>query len=405
MAMHGLIIHMSLNGWEFGNGDQLQKGTCPEKVMKSVVRPFCNRSILLILSILGFEMTLTAHCNGEDDLLACCVLPAGFQTDKYCAESQTTWGFFGHQLINKMAVFTLPESELFAFYKRHLTWIEEHAVDPDKRRYAFKEEAPRHFIDLDRYGAWPHDTLPRKWEDAVALFGEEQVVANGIAPWHIERTMVMLTKAFRDGNLKTILRHSTDLGHYVGDMHVPLHSTENYNGGMTGQHGIHGFWESRLPELYADQYDYLTGTATYLSDVPAVIWRAALASSAAVDSVLRIERELGLATKADARYTYEERGAAVIRVYSRDYSFHYHQELNGMVERRMMASIRIVGSCWYSAWVDAGKPALPEGLLNPPDGVERMLQGVVDRAFSRGQIEGPEHENYGQEMKEAEPAP
>ena len=46
------------------------------------------------------------------------------------------WGFFGHKKINRVAVFTIPESSLFKFYKENIDFITEHAVDPDKRRYA-----------------------------------------------------------------------------------------------------------------------------------------------------------------------------------------------------------------------------------------------------------------------------
>ena len=50
------------------------------------------------------------------------------------------WGFFGHRRINRMAVFTLPP-EMIVFFKRKIEYITEHAVDPDKRRYASRFEA------------------------------------------------------------------------------------------------------------------------------------------------------------------------------------------------------------------------------------------------------------------------
>ena len=61
------------------------------------------------------------------------------------------WGFFGHKKINRVAVFTIPDSELFQFYKKNIDFLTEHAVDPDKRRYAVKGEAEKHFIDIDHY--------------------------------------------------------------------------------------------------------------------------------------------------------------------------------------------------------------------------------------------------------------
>ena len=68
-----------------------------------------------------------------------------------------------------------------------------------------------------------------------------------------------LQKAFEAKNVDLILKYSADIGHYIGDAHVPLHTTENYNGQMTGQKGIHGLWESRLVEINAEDYDYFIG--------------------------------------------------------------------------------------------------------------------------------------------------
>ena len=35
--------------------------------------------------------------------------------------------------------------------------------------------------------------------------------------------------------LEKILKYSAELGHYIGDAHVPLHTTENYNGQLTNR--------------------------------------------------------------------------------------------------------------------------------------------------------------------------
>ena len=63
--------------------------------------------------------------------------------------------------------------------------------------------------------------------------------------------------AFIEKDSDKILKYSADLGHYIADAYVPLHTTENYNGQLTGQKGIHAFWESRLPELFSEDYNYL----------------------------------------------------------------------------------------------------------------------------------------------------
>jgi hypothetical protein len=165
------------------------------------------------------------------------------------SEKAEAWGFYGHKRINRMAVFTLPP-EMIGFYKKHIEYITEHAVDPDKRRYSIPEEAPRHYIDIDHYGPSAFDSMPKFWKKAVAKYSEDTLNAYGIVPWWIDVMTYRLADAFRQGDVDRILRLSAELGHYVGDAHVPLHTTENYNGQLTNQHGIHGFWESRVPEVY-----------------------------------------------------------------------------------------------------------------------------------------------------------
>ncbi len=256
-----------------------------------------------------------------------------------------------------MAVFTLPP-EMLGFYKRNIDYIETHAVDPDKRRNVVADEAPRHYIDIDRYGDHPFDSIPINWNDAVKKYGEDSLNAHGIVPWHIQIMLGRLTRAFKEKNVKQILHNSADIGHYIADAHVPLHVTKNYNGQLTNQNGIHGFWESRIPELFGDKYDYFTGRCSYIEKPLETTWNIIKASYAAKDSVLEFERKLNAEFPSDRKYTFEQRGSTTIKTYSKEYSAAYDKMLDGQVERRMRAAIKSVGSFWYTAWVDAGSPNL-----------------------------------------------
>lgn len=275
----------------------------------------------------------------------------------YGYELRGAWGFFGHKKINQIAIFTLP-TELLPFYRHHLEYITENAVNPDRRRYAVKYEAPRHYIDLDVYGDSLKYNLPLYWKAACEQFTEDSLMNYGIVPWHIYRVKNQLTDAFFLGDVPSILRLSADLGHYIADANVPLHTTENYNGQLTGQHGIHGFWESRLPELFFDDYMLFTGPAKYVSNTQKRAWEAVFQAHVAKDSVLDIERNLNNQFDSDQKYTFEERGTQVVRTYSRRYAEQYHRLLHGMVERQMKSAIAMVGDFWYTAWVDAGQPDL-----------------------------------------------
>ncbi len=300
------------------------------------------------------------------------------------------WGFWAHQRVNRLAVFTLPP-EMISFYKEHLEFITEHAVDPDKRRYAVDDEAPRHYIDIDHYDEWPFDQVPHEWEDAKAKYSEDTLNAWGIVPWHIEVVLGRLTRAFEQGNTKRILQLSADLGHYVGDGHVPLHTTENYNGQLTGQKGIHGFWESRIPELYGEDYDYWTGKAEYIDEVNPHIWKFILESAKLAPEVLELERVLNNEWPSDKKYSFEQRGQGMMRVYSEEYSREYSNRMDNMVEERMRSAIIAVGSFWFTAWVDAGQPKLND--LPEVTWTEEELQDMkaLDQKFQGGKIKGREH--------------
>jgi len=229
-------------------------------------------------------------------------------------------------------------------------------VNPDRRRYAVKGEAACHFIDLDHY---PDEgiALPRYWEQAVEIYSEDSLEVHGVLPWNLARVYFRLRNAFMARDPGAILRLSSDLGHYVGDAQVPLHTTSNYDGQQTGQHGLHAFWESRLPELNFQDYDFLIGKASYISDIHERIWGDILIAHARVDSVLKIERELFLET-GSTKFSFETKGRITARVVSESYARLYHLRLQGMVEIQMRRSIKLVADLWYTAWVDAGQPDL-----------------------------------------------
>lgn len=267
------------------------------------------------------------------------------------------WGFYAHSLINKQAVFSLPP-EMMTLYKSEIEFITEKAVNPDRRRYAVVGEAEKHYIDLDHYGDSALYMLPKYWPEAIGKFPEDSLRAHGIGPWSAYLTFLSLTKAFEQRNKAAILRLSADLGHYLGDLNVPLHTTKNYNGQLTGQDGIHGFWESRVPELLAKDYSFWVGKAEYVEKPQLAIWDAVAAAHAMVDSVLRIERELTANFPSDQKFSYEERNGLTVRVYSRDFTTAYALALDHQVERQMRKSIKMIADFWYTAWVNAGQPEL-----------------------------------------------
>lgn len=302
-----------------------------------------------------------------------------------------TWGFYGHRKINVMAVFTLPP-EMIGFYKKNIEFLEETSVAPDRRRYAVEGEAPRHFIDLDRFGDSAIFKLPRRWKDASELLGADSLMEHGIVPWHIGLMFQRLKDAFLIQDPETILKVSAELGHYIADANVPLHTTSNYDGQLTGQRGLHGLWESRLPELFADGYDFYVGKAKYVDNVPARVWEAIKVANLALDSVLAEENVLA-GRMGHKKFGFETKGKQTVKVVSQEYARAYHEQLNGMVERQMKASIKMTADLWYSAWVDAGQPDLKRLIEYRPTVEELQKRRAELMEWRKGSLKSREHES------------
>ena len=304
------------------------------------------------------------------------------------------WGFWAHQRINRSAVFALPE-EMRRFYYNHIDFISEEAVMPDVRIYAIndKAEANRHYVDLEMLRKSPAEIITPIWKEALAKYKDSLLQQSGILPWYIDSIMKKLTKAFRDRDKAYILFLSADLGHYIGDAHVPLHTTVNHNGQLTGQRGIHSFWESFLTERFGSSYNLYTGNAVLIPDIKQEIWRIIESSHKLVDTVLIKHRSLMATFPADQVYLKDASGNLVKNkfnqnVYSIEYGRKYHDMLNGMVEKQMRLSIAATGNFWYTAWVNAGKPNLDE--LDPEELTKRNSKNLKTefKRWRKGQIFG-----------------
>jgi hypothetical protein len=273
------------------------------------------------------------------------------------------WGEWGHMHINKAAVFALPVDMRIFFYD-HIDYMVEESVAPDYRKYTIgdKEEFARHYIDLEDYGVNMND-LPKTLADAREKYPDSMLNRAGILPWYIQAMMNKLTNAMKAGRKAEILFLAADLGHYIADAHMPLHTSSNHDGQLTGQRGIHAFWESQLPELFGNLYNFYTGEAKYIEDIRKGTWAIIEHSHSLADTLLETERQLNKDFPADKVYIISGNGDTVKNrfkqpVHSTAYAKAYHEKLNGMVEKQMRSAISEFANYLYTAWVNAGKPDL-----------------------------------------------
>jgi hypothetical protein len=274
-----------------------------------------------------------------------------------------SWGFWAHRQIHRQAVYLVPEP-MAEFFRNHVNDLVEHSVDPDNRRRVDPTEGAKHYIDLDRYGNYPFSILPHRYADAVKKFSLDTLKENGLVPWRIAEFTDSLILAFKAKDKSKIIFYAASLGHYVADCNVPLHATENYDGQLTNQKGIHSRWESVLPEKFMRPFETRYAETYGLYYIPN---REEEAFKWSKESFLLCEKVLSADLKAREGITSTD---LMIKVkgengrerdeFNERYYENYNREVGAMVEKRFNDCVVRVASVWYSAWVDAGKPILTD---------------------------------------------
>ncbi|MDV7392028.1 hypothetical protein RZS08_11760, partial [Arthrospira platensis SPKY1] len=167
-------------------------------------------------------------------------------------------------------------------------------------------------FDIDSLSTWLDIAIAGNNNSRIRV--TENFSQFGILPYYIYDHYYKLVRAFREMDAKRILQLATHLGHYLGDAHVPLHTTKNYNGQLTNQIGIHAFWESKVPEMLSDEeYDFFVGKAEYVEDIRGFIWKAVLQSHSMKDEVLRSDSLLRLTIPDMKKFVFRERNGIVVK--------------------------------------------------------------------------------------------
>jgi len=299
----------------------------------------------------------------------------------------SAWGFFGHRTITQVAVYELPVS-LQGFYYRHMAEIVRLSTAPDERRNDDPTEAPKHFIDIDHYSEDnPFGKMPQQYDKAVEKFTADTLKKYGTVPWVVLETKNSLTEAFRQRDTLGIIRYSAELSHYVGDAFVPLHTTINYDGQLTDQKGLHGLWESQLPERFVNEYKLTGEPAKYVKDPQAAIWGVLQQSYGFVGETFDRASKIEKAMKPDVRYTFSHRYGKTSRRYSDAFADAYDKAVGGMVNFRLKGAPTLVSSLWLTAWQDGGRPDL-NALMRPgkPTKDEREKLSVELAAWKKNTL-------------------
>lgn len=273
----------------------------------------------------------------------------------------SSWGSVGHRKISESASLSFtPEMHEFNSW---INFLRDHASDPDYRRSTDSSEGIKHYIDLDNYPEFVSDgRISSSLKSVMNKHGQEFVYKNGLLPWATLAAFDSLKACLKRNDLWNARRFAADLGHYVADGHMPLHLTGNYDGQFTGNTGIHSRYESGMINTYISQINYTGKPVVEIADIDNYIFDYLYANEKYCDSVLLAD---DLAQKADKNLT-----STAYRAVLWKHSQNFTVQLFGHASHAF-------ASLLYTAWIQAGKPALDGPSLN---GSPAVCNSVLEKS-------------------------
>jgi hypothetical protein len=296
------------------------------------------------------------------------------------------WGYLAHRTIHQLAIYQLPKA-MRPFFYENMDYMVKNSVRPDQRRNSDKSEEPKHYIDAEAYGDSALWVMPHQWDDAVAKYSKDTLLEYGYVPYWVMVMKDKLTGAFKQKNKDSILFYAADMGHYIADAHVPLHTTINYDGQLTGQKGLHSLWESTIPELELTQFQlYAKHKPRYLDHPEIAIWSAVRNANALLKGLLQEEVETSKEFPDTTKYRTQMRYGKLAKVYTPEFAKAYNKRLGNTVNQQLLEAAQLSADFWYTCWVDAGKPDL-ESLVSKANTKEEKKKMKAERkAYKKNQL-------------------
>jgi hypothetical protein len=263
----------------------------------------------------------------------------------------SSWGSVGHRIINQHAPASFPAAMNFL----RASWtaiLADNASVADDRKQWDNTEAPKHYIDIDNYNDFIlYGKIPMTEDSVRNLYGLTFLMDNGIIPWATIATFDSVRACFERNDFNKAALFAADLGHYIGDGHMPLHLTRNYDGQYTSQDGVHSRYETHMIGTYSTDIIYSDDPAQFINDVPGYIFTYIYHDYLYKDSVLLADQyaeSIAGNTNSSAYYQalWERSGAFTIALFK-----HASWSLANLI---------------YTAWVEAGSPnSVPRLTMDP----------------------------------------
>lgn len=252
------------------------------------------------------------------------------------------WGDSAERMIVDKAVDTLPD-EMLPFFQANRAYLMQHVTDPLQSEARTPAEEPKGFIQLDHYGPYPFSALPRTYNAAVAKFGRRQLASRGLLPWQIGLYSQKLTDAMRARNWDDAKLSAAILAHYVAAAHDPFKSTSNNDGIASGQPGIAARFGVSLVDHYQRFFFLKPNEASFIRDPTDHAFEMSLDAHSWLENILLADR----------------RAHEGLSGYESEYYDRFYAQAGAVLIRQMTDAATDTGSYWMTAWINAGRPQLP----------------------------------------------
>ncbi len=227
------------------------------------------------------------------------------------------WGAIGHQIVAYTGANSASDGQLF--WKSNLEPVRKLSTVPDRlwKTSATKaDEGLTHWFEIDSYYK-PAEfaeiiSFPSSYSAAVSKYTEERILVHGTAPWRVRQLYQLAFQAFKGGNQVLALQYVGVMSHYIGDLSQPLHVTINHDGQLTGNKGLHSYFETTvLKNENAIRTDVQKRVTKLLKDGNYLSQFNGSLMDTIILSVERSVSQLDLVLKNDKLYGRTTKGAAI----------------------------------------------------------------------------------------------
>lgn len=293
------------------------------------------------------------------------------------------WGISGHHLVTYNAVELLPAG-LKGFFEANLASIEAFSNEPDLLSARDAAEGPNHYFDLDAFDSPPFEKIPSDEKAFVEKFGRD-ALKKGRLPWAVGERYRALVDAFAKKDLQRTLKEAGYLSHYAADSTMPLHSTVNYKGQLSGNvifkedspaRHVHVRFEIGMIDAHLGKLQKALSKrelkARPVSDPSGLTMKTLKASYPLANDILKADRAL----------------LAPGQPLTGEYYSGLYEKTGHIAEEGLAEAVELVASYWISAWKEAGSPRFPadEVVLSKPPAEALSTTGRGDKK-SEGESE------------------